>query len=450
MTGHQRYEESIQHLECLYHGPIIPAAQAGLRRIQYLLYRLGDPQNAFRSVHIAGSSGKGSTTSMIGAILQNAGFRTGYFRSPHLYEYTERIGVDGSDIDPADWTRHFALVWPLVEAMRDGTCTDYDLGRPSFFEVLFALMALHFAESGVQWAAVETGLGGRLDATNSLESDVAVVTNVSLEHTRVLGDTVAAIAREKAAIIKQGAHAVTAAQDPEALVVIESRARDVGAPLLRVGREIGVEIVRENLEGQDVRLWHGQAPELSLDVHLPLPGAFQALNAACAFGMALALRERDVSVPDDSLRIGLGNVRVPGRLEIVSTAPAIIFDGAHHPAAIDELVNSLARVVPNRRIIAVFAAMADKDVHRMALRLAEIIDSVVLTRAPGTDRAAAPVKLLDSFADTGVRITIEEDPMRAWEQALAQSGPDDVLLITGSMYIVGFLRHAFMTAPAAS
>lgn len=445
MTGGRPYEDSIRQLEDLYHGPIMPAAQAGLRRIRYLLHRLGDPQTTFRSVHVAGSSGKGSTTSMIGSILQAAGFRTGYFRSPHLYEYTERIDIDGLDIDRDDWADHFERVWPIVEDMRAGTSPDYDLGRPSFFEVLFALMALHFAGSGVEWAAVETGMGGRLDATNSLDSDVAVVTNISLEHTHILGKTVAAIAAEKAAIIKFGAHAVTAARDPEALAVIEARAAEVGAPLLRVGTDIQVRIAREDLQGQDLRI-SGVA---SLDIHLPLPGTFQAWNAATALAATVALRERGVNIPDTAIRAGLSNVSVPCRLEIVSKAPLVIFDGAHHPAAIDELVTSLERVIPNQRVVVLFAAMADKDVRRMARRLAGIADTVVLTRAPGTERAKPPAELAEDFGGADIEVMVEDDVQRAWERSQAMANPDDVLLVTGSMYLVGFLRHALAAAPVS-
>lgn len=443
MNGGGLYKESIRQLEDLYHGPIMPAAQAGLRRIRYLLHRLGDPQTRFRSVHVAGSSGKGSTTSMIGSILQAAGFRTGYFRSPHLYEYTERVSVDGLDIDRGDWVDHFDQVWPVVEDMRSGTSPDYDLGRPSFFEVLFALMAQHFAGSGVEWAAVEAGMGGRLDATNSLDSDVAVVTNISLEHTHVLGKTIAAIAAEKAAIIKPGSYAVTAAQDPEALTVIEARAREVGAPLLRVGTEIRAQITREDLEGQDLHI----CGVSSLDIHLPLPGVFQAWNAATAIAAAVALRERGVTFPDNAIRTGLSSVSAPCRLDIVSKEPLVIFDGAHHPAAIDELITSLERIIPNQRVVALFAAMADKDVRRMALRLASIAEAVVLTRAPGTERARPPAELANDFADVDIEVMVEDDVVRAWERARALAGPDDALLVTGSMYLVGFLRHILARAP---
>lgn len=444
MTGDTRYAESIRQLEVLYHGPIMPAAQAGLRRVHYLLQRLGDPQTTFRSVHVAGSSGKGSTTSMVGSILQAAGFRTGYFRSPHLQEYTERINVDGIDMNRADWVACFERVWPIVEEMQAGTAPDYKLGRPSFFEVLFALMALHFAESGVEWAAIETGLGGRLDATNTLNSDVAVVTNISLEHTRVLGNTVAAIATEKAAIIKRGAHAVTAARDPEALAVIEAHAVEVGAPLLRMGEDIRVQIEGEDLQGLDVRL----SGRVALDVHVRLPGSFQAWNAATAVGAVVALRERGIIIPDSAVRAGLANVSVPCRLEIVSTNPLVIFDGAHHPAAVDELVTSLQHVAPDRRIVVLFAAMADKDVRRMASRLADVAETVFLTRAPGTERAKRAVDLASDFSDLGIEVIVEEDVRRAWQRARELTGPDDVLLVTGSMYLVGFLRHD-LTAPVS-
>ncbi len=444
MTVDRQYAESIRRLEVLYHGPIVPAAQAGLRRVRYLLHRLGDPQATFRSVHVAGSSGKGSTTSMIGCILQSAGFRTGYFRSPHLHEYTERVNVNGLDINREDWVVHLERVWPIVEDMRAGTAPDYNLGRPSFFEVLFALMALHFAESNVEWAAVETGLGGRLDATNSLVSDVAVVTNISLEHTRVLGTTVGAIASEKAAIIKRGAHAVTAAQDPEALAVIEARALEVGAPLLRVGEDIRVGIEREDLHGLNVRL----SGAVALDVRVGLPGSFQARNAAAAVGAVIALRERGVVIPDAAIHDGLFDVSAPCRLEVVSTEPLVIFDGAHHPAAIDELVTSLRHVAPGRRIVVLFAAMADKNVRQMADRLAEIADTAVLTRAPGSERAKNSADLADDFSELGIEVIVEEDALRAWQRARELTGPNDSLLVTGSMYLVGFLRHE-LAAPVS-
>ena len=254
MSGASAFQETIDQLDLLHQQPVVPASVAGLRRIEFLLERLGNPHRSFHAVHITGSSGKGSTTAMVGSMLQVAGFRTGYFRSPHLFSYTERIAVDNLDIAPDAWVSYFDQLWPVVEDMRQGRLPACDLGRPSHGEVLFALMALHFQSSGVEWAAVEVGLGGRLDATNALSADVAVITNVSLEHTHILGDTTEAIAAEKAAIIKSGSTAVTAADDPGALMVIEERARQLRIPLIRVDHEVHVQVLATSDVGQVLRL----------------------------------------------------------------------------------------------------------------------------------------------------------------------------------------------------
>ncbi|MGH2441560.1 MAG: bifunctional folylpolyglutamate synthase/dihydrofolate synthase, partial [Chloroflexota bacterium] len=240
------YEDTIAALDGLYHLPFQPSGIVGLRRAFAMLAELGNPHLAFRSVHVAGSSGKGSTSAMIASILRHAGYRTGFFQSPHLLDYTERISLGGMEISRDEWTCCFDLVWPVVQAMMEGRVGEPELGRPTLFEVLFAMAAIHFRDKGAEWAVLEAGLGGRLDATNTVQADVAVVTNVSLEHTRVLGSTVREIAVEKAAIIKSGVHAVTAATG-EALEVIEGRAASVQAPLLVVPRDVSAHIVDESL-----------------------------------------------------------------------------------------------------------------------------------------------------------------------------------------------------------
>jgi len=234
------FEDSIQLLEALYRKPLVPARLAGLRRTYTLLNLLDNPHRGIRTIHVSGTAGKGSTTTMVGSILTAAGFQTGLFRSPHLRHYPERIAVGEDEINEGDWLRLFQQVWPLVEMLAQNEPAEYRLGRPSLFEVLFAMSSLYFRECQVEWAVVEAGIGGRFDPTNALAPDVAVITNVSLEHTRILGPTVAAIAGEKAAIIKPGGASVTAARDPEALEVIQSRARLVGSPLTIVGRDLQV------------------------------------------------------------------------------------------------------------------------------------------------------------------------------------------------------------------
>jgi len=437
------FDDSIRALEDLYRQPLVPAAQAGLRRAAVLLDRLGNPHRCFRSIHVTGSTGKGSTTSMIGSIFQQAGLRTGYFRSPHLESYRERIAVNGADITPDEWVRHFSRVWPVVDAMRSGTLEDYQLGRPALFEVLFALMSLHFADNGVEWAAVEAGLGGRLDATNLLHSDVAVITNVSLEHTQVLGDTIAAIAAEKAAIIKPGGQAVTAAADPVALEVIETRASDLGVPLLKIGHDIRVRVARDSLVSQDLTfICCGR----SLDVQLSVGGDFQATNAATAFAACRALRHAGIEFDDDTIKRGLQAAVLPGRFEIISHRPLIILDGAHNPAAARALGSTMERLLPNLHRTVVFAAMADKDVVGIARELGPVADRVIVTTVPDAHRAASIEMLLGAFGPYVKRLGAEEAPERALNRALREVEASSALIVTGSMYLVGYARRILMGA----
>jgi dihydrofolate synthase/folylpolyglutamate synthase len=455
LSRYLTFHESIEYLEDFYHQPLIPTAKTGLARAAFLLERVRNPHLAFRSIHVTGSCGKGSTTTMIGSILQAAGLRTGYFRSPHLCSYTERIAIDGVEISTDTWEWCFNRLLPTIEAMRANSLPGYCLGRPALFEVLFALMALYFAEEGVEWAAVEAGLGGRLDATNLLPSAVAVITNVSLEHTQVLGDTVAAIAREKAAIIKAGSYAVTASHESEALSIIHQRAAEVGAPLIIVGQDVLVHVGSEQLTGQEIVLFQRDRQPQAADsiaredrrmlrVCLPLGGTFQAENAATAYAAALALQEHGISVSDEAITVGLESVTMPGRFEVISYEPLIILDGAHNPAAATELRKTIMRLVPNRRTVLLFAAMSDKDLSAMARELSQIAATVVATRAPGTGRAADPSALADSFRANGSQVIVEEDAGVALMRARAEVGAQDLLLIAGSLYLVGYVRSLLL------
>jgi dihydrofolate synthase / folylpolyglutamate synthase len=439
------YVRSIELLTELYHAPIIPARQVGLARVRAMLDALGNPHQKFRSVHVAGTSGKGSTTSMIGSILQRAGTRTGVFRSPHLYEYTERIALDGRDISRDEWTECFRAVWPVVDAMREGKLDSYSLGRPSFFEVTFALAALYFARNHAEWTVMETGMGGRLDATNALEAEVAIVTNVSLEHTHILGATVPEIASEKAAIIKPGCNAVTAATDPQALNVIETRAREVGASLLRVGFEVIFTSDSATATGQEVTLADGA----ELRVKVRAAGDFQARNAATAYAAVLALRSRGFDVSDAAVSSGLETLRIPGRMETLPGNPTVVLDGAHNPDAMRALKASMCRLFPTQRIVILFAAMTDKDVGSMAENLHGLADAVYLTRAPETERAARPDALAQSFSHGFASVHTVDDVTSAWERAYQDAGNGGILLVTGSMYLVGYVRHHFLSDAGA-
>jgi dihydrofolate synthase/folylpolyglutamate synthase len=411
----------------------------GLERVRFLLGRLGNPQNEFRSVHVAGTSGKGSTTTMVGCILQAAGARTGIFRSPHLETYLERICVDGRDISVTDWLACFNETVAVAERMESGGFPAYGLGRPTLFEVLFAVMALHFARTGVEWAAVEAGLGGRLDATNTLTSDVAVVTNVSLEHTQVLGDTVEAIAREKAAILKQGSSGVTAATDGRALAVIDARARAEGVPLRVVGHDVRWEVRSRDLESQTLSLCTAGC---AVTVTLPTPAPFQAVNAATAYAAALALQDRGVGVGMSDILAGLSGARVPGRFEVLSRRPLVIVDGAHNPAGMEALAASIDMIAPAGRVVLLFAAMGDKDLPAMARAFGDRAATVVLTRAPGTERAADPVTLKPVFGRSTPDVVVAPEAGAALSLAFGRLQEDDMLVIAGSLYLAGWARRA--------
>lgn len=429
------YASSIAYLESLYREPHTVAAEAGLRRASVLLERVGNPHRAFRSVHVAGSTGKGSTTSMVASILSSAGYSVGVFRSPHLVTYRERVVVGKSEISEDAWTWAFSVVQPVVEAMRENRLPGYSMGRPSLFEVLFALACLHFAREGVEWGAIETGLGGRLDATNLVQSDVAAVTNVSLEHTQILGKTVAEIAREKAAIIKEGAHAVTAATG-EALAVIRERAREVASPLLVVGEDVTADVSQSASDRQLITFSRGAD---SVCLALPLLGRHQALNAGVAWGAVLALRERGVAIADHDIRVGMERVRVPGRIEMFAVAPHVILDGAHNPAGMQALTEWL-RGLPATPTTLLFAAMEDKDIEMMAALVAPAADRVIVTRVPGTARTSDSQRIVDAFVSLGVDVECVDDPLAAFCIARERTPTEGRVVVAGSMYLVGAIH----------
>jgi dihydrofolate synthase/folylpolyglutamate synthase len=447
VTISKQFDDSIGWLEELYTRPHVPAATAGLRRAEFLLAQLGNPHRNFRSVHVAGTGGKGSTTTMIGSVLQAAGNRTGYFRSPHLETYRERIAVNDELIDEPSWIRCFSQVADISERMEAGMFAQHDLGRPTVFEVLFAMAALYFRDAGVTWAAIETGMGGRLDATNTLQSDVAVVTNISLEHTRILGRTVEEIAVEKAAIIKPGCDAVTTTRDATALAVISNRSVAQGVHLRCLDRDFFVTTRERHVRGLEVSLSDARG---TLEVPLRVAGDFQALNVAAAFGAARALQQRGIALTDRDIRRGLEEARIPGRFEILTTTPIVVLDGGHNPAAMRELGISLRSHFPERRTVLLFAALDDKDVAAMAREIDAVVDEIVVTRAPGSERAQQADILANSFPDRGRNIIVCDDPTEALHTSLTEARPEDILVVAGSLYLVGWVRSQLVPTGATA
>jgi dihydrofolate synthase/folylpolyglutamate synthase len=404
------YPDSVQFLYAL--GNEIKSAKLGLERIVAVLEALRNPERAYRVVHVAGTNGKGSTCAMIDAGLRAAGVRTGLFTSPHLIEPTERIQIDGIPVSQRDFERAFNVVHETAEKL------DLDC-HPTYFETVTAMAFWLFREKKVETAVVEVGLGGRLDSTNVVHPVLTVITPIDFDHEAYLGHTIEAIAGEKAGILKPGVPAVFARQRPEAAAVLEARAGELRVPVTRF-KEFEIRDLHMDARGSRFS-----------GIVCPLAGEHQIDNAVTA---ALALRALGIS-PD-----GIKDARWPGRIEHVSPNPDIILDGAHNPAGARALARYLERFYGGRRIWLVYGAMRDKAIDEVAGVLFPVAAELVLT-APDTPRALRPEALAE-FAGRGhIEPTVES----AIAYARADAAEEDVIVITGSLFVVGEARRLFLT-----
>ncbi|HZT97669.1 MAG TPA: folylpolyglutamate synthase/dihydrofolate synthase family protein [Chloroflexota bacterium] len=436
-------QQSFDYLESLYHRPILPPEQVGLRRIEYLLGRLGNPESSFRAIHVTGTCGKGSTTTMIGCILRASGYRTGVFRSPHLESYLERLEIDGEMVGESEWCALFDEVKPLAEAMESGQAPGYEAGgRPSLFEFVWAMAALFFARQSIDVGAIEVGVGGRLSPTNVLHPEVAVLTNVSLDHTKLLGATEREIGREKAHIIKSGSQATTAARHPEVLEEIRRRCQSVEAPLWVVGDEVTVDIRRGSFDGEviDVRTPVGEYRELAV----PLLGRHQAINAATAVSAIDQFTGSGGRVSRGAVSEGLASARLPGRFEIVSTDPLIILDCARNSASARVLRETIDQLLPDRTVVMLGGVLADKDAAAVAHNLGPRLRAAVVTQPPWAERTGDPERLAGPLREHVDAVEVQQDPDAALSLALSRLTEDDVLLVTGSLYLVAAIRKRLL------
>ncbi len=419
-------------------------------RIRALLHLLGDPQQSFRAIHITGTNGKTTTARMVDNLLGGFGLRSGRFTSPHLSQITERIVIDGEPVSARTFVDGYRELAPYLELV-DDQFADAETGgvRLSFFEVMVALAYAIFADAPVDVAVVEVGMGGEWDATNVLDAQVAVVTPISLDHTQYLGDSVAGIAKEKAGIIKPDARAILAAQPVEAAGELLRRATEVGAAVAREGLEFGV-LERRVAVGGQVLVLQGLAGIYD-EVFLPLHGAHQAQNAACALAAVEAFfgaGSESGPIDADIVRAAFAEVRSPGRLEAVRSAPTILIDSAHNPAGVSATVEAIGEAFDFRRLVAVVAMLVDKDVDAMLARLEPVVDELVVSqngslRAMRTDDLAKR-----AVAIFGVdRVTVEPRLDDALETAvrLAEDTGDDVLsgagvVVIGSVVTAGEAR----------
>ena len=401
-----------------------------LDRMWALMELLGNPQDAFPSIHIAGSKGKGSTSAMTSSILQAAGRRTGLYTSPHLHTFRERMRIDGAFISREQLIALWEELKPVIAA----------LPRTTTFEIITALAFMHFARSSVDWAVIEVGLGGRLDATNVITPKACAITALSLEHTDLLGDTIVAIAGEKAGVIKPGAPVVTGPQPPDAMAVIEEAAEDAGAPLIRVGTDWRWEILERSPHGLRLDIY---GPHSTIrEAFVPLAGEHQAVNATLAVALLDALDE--LSLSEETIRQGLARTYWPGRLETLHRRPTILLDSAHNRDSATRLRNAL-HIFPRRGLILLFGASADKDIAGMLQALGEEADAIILTRS-FHPRAADPQRLYavarDLFPDKDLYVTPDAHP--GLEKALSLAAEEDLVLVAGSIFVVAAVREAWV------
>jgi len=413
------------------------AAKFDLENITVLAKRFGRPDRAYPSVHIAGTNGKGSTAAFLESILRSAGFRTGLYTSPHLERINERIRINGREIPDEAFAEVFSRIQSRIEEL---LAENKLRAHPTFFECVTALAFEAFAQANVEFAVFEVGLGGRLDATNIVSPVVSVITGIDFDHENFLGHSLPAIASEKAGILKPATPAVVASQSPEAREVILARAKELGAPVLETQRQFRAEGITFTEDG----CVRADAVELATGtgwrIAPPLRGRFQLENAVNALAAARVLQSKGFRITDANIEGGISSVEWPGRLERLNARPDVYLDGAHNPAAARELAEFLQQHFAGRRIRLIFGALRDKAVDEVAGILFPRAEEVVFTE-PRTSRAISAARLAEIAGHNALRFSTVPDAEAAFEQILEKSGPSDAVFVTGSLYLVGQLRH---------
>ena len=431
LVDHERQTPSLPRQKRIY----------DLRRVTAFLSRLGNPHLAARTVHIAGTKGKGSTAAMVDSILGVAGYRTGFYSSPHLHTFRERIRIGGQPVSESVFAGLVAKLAPVAEMLDRET----DLGPVTLFEFMTAMAFQCFAEEPVDFQIIEVGLGGRLDATNVVMPEVCAITSVSLDHMAILGDTVEEIAADKAGIIKSGVPVVVAPQSPGALEVILDVAGEKQAPVTLVGRDVTWKF-GGNIGG---KIGHGQKAEItrrrgSLTANVPLLGRHQLENVAMAVAAADTLSESGHTVTMLDIVKGLMRVEWPCRLEVLARDPLVICDGAHNVYSMETMLSSLREYFEFDRLLLVVGFSRDKSVEGMVEALAPHVDTAIATRSRHP-RSLVPASLAQLLQDSGIReVRQAEDVCSALELARKESGPGDLILATGSLFVAAEARETVL------
>lgn len=406
-------------------------SKLGLENVTELSRRMGDPHRRFRSVHVAGTNGKGSVCAMLYTILRAAGYRTGLFTSPYLVDFRERIQADGVLIPYEDLARIADRVRDAVNGMlADGW------NHPTEYEIVTVIGFTYFAEQGLDAAVIEVGLGGRLDMTNIVSPDLCVITPVSLDHTRILGDTIAKIACEKAGIIKKGIPVVSSSQEPEAARVLREIAGEHGAPIT-FADNTDVRVISAGLEGQNIDFHLDGQWETGYT--LPLIGPHQAENALTTRLAAEELRRLGYAIPGEALGQGIGRARWPGRVEVAGRDPLLILDGTHNPAGAIALRDAVSPFLAGKKTVLMMGMMEDKDVIKVAAVLAPMAEQAVAARVDNP--RAMDTKSLAEIVGKYIPVQSVDDPVKALGFAKELAGKDGAVLVTGSLYLVGAVKE---------
>jgi dihydrofolate synthase/folylpolyglutamate synthase len=417
------YEQAIDYI----HSVNWTFCKPGLERIRVLCEALGNPQDKLTFIHVAGTNGKGSFCAMMDAVLRAEGYRVGLFTSPYITCFNERMRVNGENISDEELIELVERIRPIADAMQD---------KPTEFELITALAFLYFAKQKCEVVILECGLGGRLDATNIIKRPLlSVITGIALDHTAILGDTVEQIATEKAGIIKKGSPPLWCGDNAEAEHVIRTHAVQTGAPMLTVSKE-HLTVHCMTLDGTDFDFGDHK------DLHIPLLGTYQPLNAANVLSAIDLLRRMDVLISEEAVRKGLADVAWPARFEIIQRDPLIIADGGHNPEGIDSAVDSIRAYFGTQKVSIVTGVMADKDYRYMAKRIASVADAVFCL-TPDNPRALSAEQYAAVFEECGVSATAAHTVKQAISCALTHAAQTNTPIVClGSLYMYGEIRQA--------
>lgn len=427
------YSQAEEYLNSFVNYEQIPGisyAQPGysLRHVEELLDRMGNPQFAARTVHVAGTKGKGSVAAMTARVLTASGHRTGLYTSPHFHSLRERISVDGSLISEAEFAATMAEIRPFIESVRQ----DAAFRQLTYFEVLTALAFAYFRKAQVDFQVLEVGLGGRLDATNVAKPAVCIITSISLDHTQILGNSLGQIAREKAGIVKPGCWVVISPQPEEAASAIKEICREKEAKVVHVGEDIKWHKIGGDMFHQSLVI---EGRKNNYHVRIPLLGDFQLENAAAAVAALEIVGSAGFAISAADIAQGLAGVEWPGRFQIVQQHPTVLIDGAHNVASMKRLMSNIKEYFSDRRILLVFGTSSDKDIPGIVSELVSLSPQVIVVQARHS-RAASLAVLAAEFSQRGIEVESGESVSQALARALSRADRTDLVCVTGSLFVV--------------